>query len=285
MSLVLANERISLELVPSYGARVTELTDRTTGRQWLVSGPLSADQGEDAVYGAAAARGWDECFPTVTPCEHPAWGGRLRDHGLLWGRSWDVLQQGPDRATTRYAAGEVVFARTLRLAGATLTAEYSVTNLGVAAMPYLWSQHCLLATSTDDRIAIAGQGPMTAGGHPFDWPRHEGRDLTRIDSVDAKFALKSYAMTPGRGSAEIVNPKGGIRFEWDDVPAFGLWQCYGGWPIATPVHQVALEPTTAAADDLVGAVAQAQARILMPNTAHNWSVRITMTGPDPRSAP
>jgi len=57
--LTLAHDRISLTLAPEYGAWVTGLTGLATGRQWLVEGGFGVDVGDDAVYGADAARVWE----------------------------------------------------------------------------------------------------------------------------------------------------------------------------------------------------------------------------------
>lgn len=282
--LTLVNDHVRLTLAPEYGARVTGLTDLATGRQWLVEGGFTSDVGEDAVYGAAAARGWDECFPTVGVCDHPDWGG-LRDHGTLWGRPWEVVAVRLDRIETCFSDREFAFTRALSLSANTVTANYVVINLGDSALPYLWSQHCLLATTPDDTIALAGQGKMIAGGTDYDWPAHPLRNLTQVGPVTEGFALKSYAATSGAAFAEIMNPNGGIRFDWADVPSFGLWLSYGGWPEAAGVHQVALEPTTATADDLALAEALGQARVLAPQDTHRWQVKISLTRPETRTLP
>ena len=282
--LTLANDHVRLTLEPQFGARVTALTDIITGRQWLVEGGFVSDVGEDAAYGAGHARGWDECFPTVGVCNHAGWGGRLRDHGMLWGRTWDVVAWQPDQVETQFSGSGFAFTRTLTLNANAITADYAATNLGNITLPYLWSQHCLLATTPQDKIALSGHSKMMAKGITYDWPAHPLRDLTEIGPITDGFALKSYAATPGPASAAITNPHGGIRFDWTDVPAFGLWLSYGGWPEGAGIHQIALEPTTAAADDLSGAEALGQARVLAPQETHRWQVKITLTGPKMRAS-
>ncbi len=279
----MGNDRLSLSVTPDYGARVVALTDRHTGRQWLVTGSQSTQTGQDAIYGAAEAVGWDECFPTVLACDHPAWAGRLRDHGDLWGREWIVDRAQADCIETRFETPLFRFTRRLTAHDATVTAAYSVTNLGPTTLPYLWSQHCLLATTPGDHIVLQGQGRMLAGDRHFDWPHSPDRELGQIGPISEGFALKSYAETPGAASAAIVGAQGGLRLDWDDVPALGLWLCYGGWPAGNPAHQVALEPTTGTADDLATAETMRQARLLGPNDTHAWSVRLTLTAPEERT--
>lgn len=260
--ITLNNGHIALTLQPDFGARVTSLTDLATGRQWLVPGTCV---GGDTYLGEQA-RGWDECFPTVAPCDDPAWGP-LRDHGLLWGRAWQH-----DGATAVYNDPHFLFARNLHLQGATLTAAYRVTNKTDTALPYLWSQHCLLATTPADRIVMDAVGKWQADDTAFDWPHHPARDLSVVGSTDADFAQKSYGQAH---SAAITGPDGGIRFDWSGT--FGLWINYGGWPTGKPVHQVALEPTTAPADDLARVTRLGRACHLPPNGSHAWSVQISLT--------
>jgi galactose mutarotase-like enzyme len=278
--LSIGTDRLDLEVSPDFGARVVALTDRTTGRQWLVTGPQSHHSGEDAAFGAEEAVGWDECFPTVLACNHPAWPSPLRDHGALWGRKWVVDQASSDRIETRFETAQFRFSRQLSAVGASVTAEYRVTNLGMGPLPYLWSQHCLLATGPGDRIDLSGHESLRAGKDRFSWPDHPIRNLSLVGSIGDDFALKAYSETPRSASAAVMGPNGGLSLNWDDVPAFGLWLCYGGWPEGNRVHQVALEPTTAPADDLVTADAAGQARRLAQGETHNWSVRMTLTNPE-----
>ena len=123
---------------------------------------------------------------------------------------------------------------------------------------------------------------MQAAGAGFEWPAHPSRDLSRVGRRDEGVAIKSYALTPARGMAQVTGPAGGLRFGWDgaEVPAIGLWLNYGGWPEEAPLRQAALEPTTGAADDLVGAEALGQARWLAPGETHRWSVRLTLLEPE-----
>ncbi|MES2145798.1 MAG: hypothetical protein V4516_15935, partial [Pseudomonadota bacterium] len=259
--ITLANNRIVLTLEPDFGARVTSLTDLSSGRQWLVPG----DCVDGDAYLGDQARGWDECFPTVGVCQHPSWGGPMRDHGEVWGRKWSVTHNA-DSCVGTYVDPQFAFARSLQLKGMTVIANYHVTNRSADPLPYLWSQHALLATTPADRIVLQDIADMQAGGQPLIWPRHTARDLSAVGRMEEGFALKLYGQAQNTASAEISGPAGGIRFDWSGagIPSFGAWLDYGGWPPDKPVHQVALEPTTAPADDLAAADAMGRARRLAP---------------------
>ncbi len=261
---------------------MTDLTDHATGRQWLLTGPRAPDASEAASYRGMQSRGWDECFPTILPCSCPEWGGRLRDHGMLWGRSWTVIEAGPQVLATRFAGYGIRFDRRLVVSGAQATASYAVTSSRAEAVPYMWSQHCVLRLTEADRISLRGQGRMTADGIGFDWPDYFGRDLTRVGPEDEGLVLKAYAPVSAAATARVTGPHGGLQFDWhgEELGSLGLWLDFGGWPPEAHLHQVAIEPTTAAADDLSGALALGQERWLQPGETHKWSVRLTLLDPE-----
>ena len=91
-AVTIESEAMRVAVLPAFGARVVSLLDKCSAREWMFEGGQTSDTGEDAVYGADAAVGWDECFPTVSPWDasQTAWQRRLRDHGDIWGRPWTV---------------------------------------------------------------------------------------------------------------------------------------------------------------------------------------------------
>ncbi len=288
--LHLSNDHVALSVAPDFGARITTLVDRRTGRDWLVAGALEGAAGDEAVFGGREACGWDECFPTVAPCMDPTHGRMLRDHGDLWGRPWSCsAADGTIRA--RFDGAGWWFGRDLVLAGRTVEARYEVTNTGDDPLPYLWSQHCLLATGPGDRINLEGIGPMTVtggvspqgpvAGGLFEWPELSTAlpDLRTVRDASAGFAIKAYAPVDDVVSASVGGADGSVRFSWAkaDVPFLGLWLDYGGWPQDRPVHQIAIEPTTAAADDLAAAHENRQVRWLAPRETHKWMVTMTLS--------
>ena len=280
MTLILRSDCLELTLEPAFGARVTTLTDRRSGRQWLVAGDCVGSADDQATYGAAQACGWDECFPNIAPGHDPVWGD-LRDHGALWGRPWQVTQHpDPQHCTTVFRSPLFDFERSLTLDGAILTADYRVTNRSASPLPYLWSQHALLATTAPDRLALHGIADLVTGTTHYLWPDHPARNLTQVGALHEGFMQKSYASTPEGAAAEVLGPNGSVCFDWaGDVTAFGLWLDYGGWPADAPVHQIAFEPTTAMADDLDGARVKGQLRWLERGSTDHWAVSITVTNP------
>ncbi len=294
--LAIETSEVRVELDPAFGARVLSLVDRRSGRDWLAKGPQSTATGEDAIYLADEAVGWDECFPTVSPWDASgtALGRRLRDHGDLWGRPFTVTAQSADSVTTSRDAGAFRFSRRLALAGATLSADYAVTNTGATALPFMWALHGLLAVTPGETIEMDGvgsvaasyiaRGKTTIAAPQLGWPGPDAQVGVALDTVqpaDAHFAAKLYASDVFR--AAIAGANGRLELAWEGVRHLGLWLNYGGWPTPGDVHHLALEPTTAPVDHLGQALAQGTAITLGPGLTSRW--RVTMTLRPPASHP
>ena len=285
----LSNEFIDMEIAPAFGARIVSLTDRRSGRNWLVPGDCVGNTSDMAIYGGLQARGWDECFPTIAPCRHPVDGKVMRDHGDLWGRPW-TCSIIAGRLDCEFSHSDYRFCRSIGLHEDQIEVAYQVENRKGSLLAYIWSQHCLLATTPDDRIELNGFADFAVSGgvnngltipeHSFDWPelRMAGKSLNTIMPEDARFALKAYGLGTGLARAKVLGPESGIAFSWncDDMPCLGLWLDYGGWPADAPVRQIAIEPTTAAADDLEAAARLGHMRQIPPGGTHSWKITIEL---------
>lgn len=285
------NEAFRVGVMPEYGARVVSLLDRAGGREWIAQGGQSGNTGEDAAYLADEAVGWDECFPTVAPWDASgtAWGRRLRDHGDLWGRPWQLDASSAEAITLTYAARQFRFTRELRLEGAALIARYSVVNLGTEPLPYLWALHGLLAVTPEDRIVLPGVDRVSATYLSLDgeqlavpelaWPG--SRDvlpfpLDHVQPASTVFAGKFYASGIAGRSALVGHPGQWLEIDWDgSIEHLGIWLAYGGWPAPGGHHEIALEPTTSAADHL-GQAIDAGFLPLAPGERRDWRVTLTL---------
>jgi hypothetical protein len=194
--LAIENAAMRVGVLPDFGARVVSLLDKANGREWIFQGGISHETGEDAVFGAAEAVGWDECFPTVSPCDATGrmWGRRLRDHGDLWGRPWAVDTHTDATLTTTRATAEFAFTRRLALAGPTLTATYRVENRTRSEMPFLWALHGLLAAPPGDRIVLPGVTALSA---------------TYVSRGREGFGAAFNEPHPSEPHGELVEPGGG----------------------------------------------------------------------------
>ena len=283
-------DHIRVVVAPERGARIASLIDRRTGRDWLAQGEAPLREEPHARYGLAEAAGWDECFPTVSPCAIAGapWAGHLRDHGELWGRRWSVDEAGERRLATTYNAEAFRFTRVLFLDGATLEVNYRVDNLTAEPMPILWAMHPLFALRPGERIELPGPGALvptylsTASGAdrlaPVPWPGGDDRIPFAIDHVQsaaARFAGKFFAAGEVRG-ARLGGPTEWLEMSWRDFTSAGIWITYGAWPSPNDVVHIAIEPTTSPDDRLSAAIERGRALTLGPQGSAAWSVSLSL---------
>jgi hypothetical protein len=281
---------------PAYGARVTSFRDRQTGREWVAPGGVSGKVGEDAVYGADEAVGWDECFPTIAPFDARAtpWGRVLRDHGDLWGRPAAVVERAPQRLTTQQAKPLVTFSRTLELDGKSLRAHYRLESHAAEPLPWLWAQHGLLRVTAGDHIILPGIGRvlatyLTRGGDVpreavLHWPGPNlawPAALDVVQSASAGLAAKLYVENWAGRTAYVGAPGEWLAISSDNrVASLGVWLNYGGWPSPGNVHHIALEPTNAPVDHL-GQAIERGVPPLPPRAVREWTTSITLRASPP----
>jgi galactose mutarotase-like enzyme len=287
--IYIENDYLRVGVAPAYGARVVSVFDKTVARQWITQGSESGNTGEDAIYLGPEAVGWDECFPTVGSWDASAtpWRRRLRDHGDLWGRPWQVEEASRTALTTSFAGSQFRFSRTLRLDGRTLLASYSVQNLSWYAIPYLWALHALLAV-TPEGIELPGIDKVTASYVSLAGTRIPLSEISWSASAPLPFALecvqpansgfagKFYASNMAERRARIGHPGEWLEIAWDpSIEHLGIWLTYGGWPETGGHQEAALEPTSSAADHL-GQVIAAGAPPLAPRGQREWQVTFTV---------
>ncbi len=279
------NKVVRLAVVPDYGAKIIELTDKRSGRNWLITGTPTEAAGDDAVFGGPQAYGWDECFPTVAPCPGADRPPATRDHGVLWGRPWCAKSED-DVVTTTFDHADFIFSRRLVLDEDRVKATYTLENPGDRDLTYLWSAHPLLALRPGERIRLPGVDIASAtyvkacgkvaSPSAMDWPaaniNGHSIDLSRVHAMESGFAAKLYCDTAPPSDVTVEGADGRLMLTWqgDVIGALGIWLDYGGWPDDRPVHQVAFEPTTAPADDLLSAQALGRHTVLSPGDRHAW---------------
>jgi galactose mutarotase-like enzyme len=288
--LVIETDIVRVVTAPDRGARIASLIDRRTGRDWLAQGEPPLIEDPDATYGLGEAAGWDECFPTVSPCviNFGPWAGDLRDHGELWGRRWSVGEASERRLLTTYRAKTFRFTRALALEDATLGVTYRVENLTTQTMPLLWAMHPLFALRPGERIDLPGVAALlptylsTANDAdalaPIAWPKGDERipfPIDRVQGPSARFAGKFFAAGSIR-HARLGGPTGWLEISWRDIPSVGIWITYGAWPSPNDVVHVAIEPTTSPDDRLSDAIEGGRALALVPRGSATWSVSLSL---------
>jgi galactose mutarotase-like enzyme len=288
----LQSEAVAVTVVPRVGGRIVSLLDRRTGREWLTQGvppdlaELDAWAREDARFDGRASFGWDECLPGVTTCPDPLEpnGPPLRDHGDQWGRACDVSLDADAGALVtiwRSPRWPMDLERRITLVDDVLRADYALTSKAERTLPIVWSAHPTLQLEPGARIELPGiTTTRVVGviGWPFEagervpWPEPiAGLDLARVRGIEERAAAKLYAST---SVARVVTPDGAhlvVETDRHPIRTIGVWLDSGGWPQdGTPIHQVALEPTSGPHDDVIDALANQHAWLLAPGATLRW---------------
>lgn len=305
----LANDTLRVVIVPELGGKIVSLISRRTGRDWLWRNPhlpLQTPATDANDYGAHDFGGWDEIFPSVSPCEvlSSAWGdSTITDHGELWRRPWTAIEEstGVDGAVSlslrcELTVFDVAFSRRLTLAAGAgrLTCDYTAENRASFPAPYIWAAHPLIAIRPGDiwslpegtrmRLVLALGSETQPLNSEFQWPHlplisGENIDLRVVPNTDAAYALKLFALdAPAMSLHGVDGERLALSLE-SDASNFALWLNYGGWSGADspPYFNAGFEPTNVAYDSLADAARDGHAAVLPPGETHQWRLVVEAT--------
>ena len=305
--VVLENEFVRAIILPELGGKIASLVVKRVGLE-LLQQPLHPYQrrvwAQD--FAASDASGWDECIPTVSPCEVSVDGEpkEQADHGDIWllPATWSSNAVHVD-LETNLASVPLLLRRRITLSGSSLHVRNVLTNDALCAVPYLWCAHPLFAVDEGDRILLpdsvhtlrveSSANRLSAQRSLCAWPVTEDRngravDLRIAQGAQTGIADKAFAGPLQQGCCGIyrMQQQAGVvlRFAAESLPYLGLWFCYGGWPAGNAARQqaVALEPCMAPMDSLAEALVTGCARTLAAGEAISWQLELRIPGAQER---
>lgn len=294
-------EGFAVTILPAAGGKIASIRWRECE---MLQQPLTDDfrRSRTMPFDASDASGWDECLPSVAPCELTTAEGvvAVPDHGDLWRIPWEILKATAYTCTLRAQCFslplELVRTATVEQidAGFRIRLEYRLRNIGRNPAPWAWSAHPLLAVQPGDRILLpesvrsvrvesSGRGGVK--GAVVTWPFGNTSaggvtDLSIVRAPDSQVGDKLFA-GPLNGienwcALERSSVGAHIRVSFDPAvtPFLGVWLCYGGWPVRPGPKQmcVALEPSTSPVDSL--ASAGEWQRVLEPDASFSWTLAV-----------
>lgn len=308
--LVLVNSKLIVTVLPFMGAKIAGIERRKSGTQFLQQANRNLLEVELPEYGQSFAppyaSGFDDCFPTVSPCTLDLDGEvvELPDHGELWTSRWDVEQTAHGAKLTMFGKQmNYRFTKWIRLEGESVIINYEVENLGETAIPYNWSSHPLLAVDEGDEImlpdevsdvVVNGTSDDEIGmfGDRLPWPELSSELGFRPDSVqyiETEFAGKFFTNSLKNGLAGLYRNKSDesiyFRFNTEESPYLGIWLCYGGWPesLADRELTVALEPCSSRPDSLQKTIEWDEQITLNPGEVKRWKLELSICDGKPIS--
>ena len=307
----LENDHLLVSLIPQAGGKISAITDKRSGRNWLWSNPYVPiripDYGGD--FGLEQdSGGWDEILFSVDPCEiriDDSTQLSVPDHGDLVGQSWNPVAAGesPDghavcRLSARGRAADYDWQRDVRVdaARAEVVLNYELKNTGNRSWPFFWCAHPLLAVDNGMTIRLPRKQEFSVNkiaaeglqGATYDWPHlplKDGRLADLANSFHDSSALAGEATkvfvrssTPGVVSIITADDRERLTLEYDDtvMPWLGIWINNKGWSGcgSEPYENLGIEPATAPHDSLQDAINAGHTVELAPGDKREWSVTL-----------
>ena len=298
-SILIENRYIRAVVLPDDGAKIVSLVRRNTGREFLLQ-PNPRQRSQFPHLGFEQhAYGFDECFPTIAPCEYPEGAFRgvpLPDHGELWSGPWKYeIGKGHLQVWSEPRCLPCIFRKRIRLDADSVLIEYEIESVSDQPFRYLWSAHPLLQIepgcqivlppdvyslligySTGNHLGIPG----TDCGWPIPRVSQGGEiNLSVIGNETARTAAKLFTPQLSEGFCAVYYPKTdesiSYHFDVKQVPYVGIWVCQGGWPSSGRGHfTAALEPCTGRHDSLAQAIEQNECSLLAPREKKRWELRV-----------
>jgi galactose mutarotase-like enzyme len=294
-----------VRIVPGLGGRIASL--EALGREWLWTSDALPPQ--EPIDGASYAEvgdtgGYDECFPTVAPCQLPAgvanYGGlALPDHGELWSQraAIDVDTHVEGQRAVCTWEGRLMPYRFTRAVQVTpdgaVTMHYAATNAGSTPLPFIWSTRPMFPMTPATRLDLpsgarvrvstqTGDGLRGLAGE-FRWPhaRLEKRiaDLSVPDQLARDYSCKLFLDVPPGAKVAAIE-EGGARlemaFDEQSVPNIAVWltkRPRRSFRRGKACMTVGIGPCLGAPDSLADALGEWRgAQWLAPGETRSWAL-------------
>ena len=297
-NIYLENGALSVLIDNAAGGKMRSFVSRRTDREYFFQDPRA--NLSDAGYSEHDISGFDECFPTVGPCDYPQ--GRLRgrpmgDHGLLWQTPWETSFESGRLVMSRdLPAFECSFEKQMYFdADTSLRIDYRIRNYGEDPLMYIYAAHILLSAGEKSELLLppkidaayiygARNLPELPENTWVGWPPTPESGLVGVMNPDRDSVVKLFTSKLDCGRCAIRHHDIGeslcIEFDTQQLPYLGVMISQG-----YDVHQdgifegslmPALEPTNAVGDDLDACKATGTVREIQPGRGIEFYVRLSI---------
>jgi hypothetical protein len=299
-AFVLSSGGLSATVIPSAGAAIASLVDRSSGRELLVQRRGEAYRSPS--YGGAYADGecsaFDDMFPTIDACHyesHPWTGAQLPDHGEVWSLPWDHAVDGTAlRLRVRGVRLPYLLEKRVSIpSDRTLRVDYTLLNDTPYPMDFLWAAHVMAVIEEGSTIIVprccttamtvlSRSGRMGRYGDATSWPRFTGPDGTHHRADVCRHAsvadMEKYYFRDAldEGWCAVRHPDGtllALSFPVATVPYLGLLLNEHAWDDRTNIF---LEPCTATFDRPDVARLRGQASVVGERSTYAWHLCMTV---------
>jgi len=264
--LVLTNDKMGVHIRPEMGARIDQITDYMTGKDWIWHPADYDSTTEPSVslgtpYDPNWQGGWEEIFPNDATEKYRA--RQLVDHGELWSQPWQVLE------ATKFKVQLVIECRTVPVR-VTKTVEldsvrsafrlhYLLENLSDEEFPFMLKQHPAIAIEENDILLLPDceVEPVSldfsrrigqTGPTHYPFGKDAQGENVRLDQMLPRATNSReffYCSRLARGECGIMNKRTrtrlNFRFGTEQFPFVWVFQSFGGF---YGHYVLVLEPAT-----------------------------------------
>lgn len=257
--LTLENDQLRVTVLPEKGADIVGFLHKSSGVDPLFRAPWGLQPpGAEPREGSGGHAflenyegGWQELFPNANdPCEYR--GETLPFHGEVATLPWECTHEADAlRCSVRCRLTPFRLERVMRLEGASLVLEETVTNEGNEPAAFVWGHHCVLGppfleagcrlhapvrtieTIPEPWEETARLEPGQRSSWPLARLRAGGEvDLSEVPGPEAGSHDDVYLTDLEGGWVAVENPRLGLSFrlDWDPAVFHWIisWQAYGG---------------------------------------------------------
>lgn len=306
--LIIENEKIEIILLPEIGGKMISLKNKKTDKQFLLEPQNNPPRYIKPFYGADFTQfdtsGFDECFPNISEVNNlkdfsSGETINLPDHGELWSKSWDynILDEKSIELFVQGVNLNYLFTKKIELDDNKIFIFYTVKNLSIQDIKFIWSAHPLLKCNSGDKILLpqsvknvllnwASDEKLGKFSDYLNWPFLSKFDTKRDYSIVQNFelgqAMKLFTdrLNEGYAGLYFIQDDESIFFSFNtnEVTYLGLWLCYGGWPtnVEKKHYTLAIEPSIGRPDSLAEAIKRNENGLVKAFENIQWQVEISM---------
>jgi galactose mutarotase-like enzyme len=290
----LESKSIICKINMNLGGKIYSLKSKNSGREFLFQDTRSAFANKD--YSNHDLSGFDECFPTVAPCQFKI--GRknsdLPDHGFLWNQIWDYqIEDNIVRMSCYVNELKSLFERDCIISDDSIRFEYRITNQADCTLPFIYSAHPFLRAENDSLLELPADledvfmyiSSKNSGFTNQKWI--EFKDLQkkqRFSGFDCskEAFIKCFTNKLSVGKAAMIYPSSKEKFEFGfdaiHLPYLGIFISEGYDSLDDGHFKnkliIGLEPTTGIGDELVTAKKTGTLNSLEPNRQFRFWISI-----------
>lgn len=265
----LETDFLSITVNYSTGGVIQSIVDRVHDREWLSSGIAHSREEVGDDFSTSGFFGWDEMLPTIV-------GDGLPDHGDIWCRSWEIIQQAGSSSTgqVRSPSTALTLTRSIELHddSPSFSLRYRVTGASTEPTAFLWAAHPLFVADEHTRVTSVPEGVWRRTDPLPDkldvLPQYplSGRDHGWAGKWWSELGERFRQVTMEAADTRTIS------IEWDErgpITSVGIWADNGRFS-ANPT--IAIEPAIGWLDDLHRAVGNRTAGYASSESPLAWEL-------------